>query len=127
MTPNITPTTSSADLLESTREAWQDIAVRKRATRDSLIPRQWRLPEHLALSISQGGPRDVLDIPSRSGIMTEEELKMTEMDGAELLISLAQSKIKSRTITTSFCKRAAIAQQLASRDAVRHRDVVPLY
>ena len=49
------------------------------------------------------------------GILTNEEFDITEnYDATALLGLLASKKVSSITVTTAFCKRAAIDQQLVS-------------
>jgi amidase len=55
---------------------------------------------------------NVMDILYNCGIMSKEELDLTDKDATELLELLASRKVKSYDVTLAFCKRAAIAQQL---------------
>jgi amidase len=55
---------------------------------------------------------NVMDLPYTCGIMSKEELELTDKDATELLELLASGKVKSYDVTLAFCKRAAIAQQL---------------
>lgn len=51
-------------------------------------------------------------VPYESGIMTPEELALTEKDATGLLRLISEGKLKSYDLTLAFCKRAAIAQQV---------------
>lgn len=54
-----------------------------------------------------------LDVPRRSGILTDRELEITESHNlASLLKGLASGDLTSSEVTLAFSKRAAIAQQL---------------
>jgi amidase len=54
---------------------------------------------------------NVMDVPYTCGIMSKEELDLTDKDATEFLELLASGKLKSYDVTLAFCKRAAIAQQ----------------
>jgi Asp-tRNA(Asn)/Glu-tRNA(Gln) amidotransferase A subunit family amidase len=57
----------------------------------------------------------VLDIPRRSGLLTKDELHLTEdYDATALLEKLTTGKLKSENVTRAFSKRAAIAQQVTN-------------
>ncbi|RDW61821.1 amidase [Aspergillus mulundensis] len=88
-------------------QSWQDLAADKRARLAQTIPDEWKI---------RTLPTDdnVLDFPQKSGILTEAELQITESSAAELVSSLASGQLTSVEVTTAFCKRAAIAQQLTN-------------
>ena len=57
----------------------------------------------------------VLDVPRTCGLLTEDELDITEnYDAVTLLEKIAARELTSHSVTTAFCKRAAITQQLVS-------------
>lgn len=59
---------------------------------------------------------NILDFPRRSGLLTNDEIDITEnYDAVSLLEAMASGELTSLAVTTAFCKRAAIAHQL-----VRH-------
>lgn len=90
---------------------WQDLVAAKQQENREKIPQQWRLnTEQLALA-------DVrlieADVPRRSGLLSDLELDITEnYTASQLLVKLATGQTSSLDVTTAFCKRAAIAQQL---------------
>ena len=92
-------------------ETWQSIATRKQKERASRIPEQWLLsPNNI-----DHNRLNVLSVPRESGILTEKELKITEQyDATGLVAELASGRLKSVDVVTAFCKRAAIAQQVAN-------------
>jgi amidase len=102
---------SSISYLKMSTEApYKAIARRKQAERQSRIPKQWLLK-----TLPSTSTLDVRSIPRTSGILTAEELEITENHDAT---SLAQA-IRARTYTAeavavAFCKRAAIAQQVCN-------------
>lgn len=73
------------------------------------IPEEYYLPQ----SIIDNPPLDVTDIPRTCGLLTDEELEITEnYDATALAEAIANKKFKAVTVAQAFCKRAAIAQQL---------------
>ncbi len=113
----------SEQILPSTNKpTWQEIAATKRASLRAFIPTEWLLPKHLSLSVEEGGPRDVRGIPKESGILDDEELRITEMHVEELLSSLKEGKSTAVAVCRAFCKRAAIAHQLVSELLCCKRD-----
>jgi amidase len=85
---------------------WQEIAEDKKARIAASIPEEWRI---------KSLPTDdsVMWYPSQSGIMSPEELAITESSAVDLVAGLATGKLTSVAVTTAFCKRAAMAHQLA--------------
>ncbi|PTB70201.1 amidase [Trichoderma citrinoviride] len=90
------------------QSSWQDIAARKRAERDSKIPPEWLLSESLP-----PGTRPIDYLP-RCGILSEKDLAFTSpaRDATELLSLLSAGQVTAEDVVRSFCKRAAVAQQL---------------
>ena len=57
--------------------------------------------------------RNVLDVPATCGILSSKEIEITgNWDAVVLIEKLAKGELTSLEVTTAFCKRAAIAQQL---------------
>ncbi|KAE8444046.1 hypothetical protein EG329_000914 [Mollisiaceae sp. DMI_Dod_QoI] len=89
---------------------WKAIATRKQAERLSRIPKAWLLP-----SLPPPSTLDVRSFPASSGILTPLELSITENhDATSLAAAIRDQKYTSVQVTTAFCKRAAIAQQLCN-------------
>ena len=75
------------------------------------------IPEDLWISqdIIDSPPLDVRDIPRTCGILTEEELEITEnYDTTSLALALAKKKYTAVTVARAFAKRAAIAHQVTA-------------
>lgn len=84
---------------------WETIAANKRAARDALIPKAWRVSV----------PDDVLDVthvPETCGVLSAAEIKITETDATDLVKQMLAKEITAEAVAVAFCKRAAIAQQL---------------
>lgn len=96
---------------------WQDIAHRKQLHRASQIPLEWTLPTSLLPKdppLLSHGPQNVLHVPRTSGFLTTNEIALTETHSESLLRLLFSGQESSVSVTTAFCKRAAIAQQLTN-------------
>ena len=86
---------------------WEAKAADKKSRISDTIPAEWRLK-------SAPLEDNVMDVPKSSGIMTAEELAITESTAVDLVSEMATGKLSSVAVTTAFCKRAALAHQLAS-------------
>ncbi|GLA63123.1 hypothetical protein AtubIFM54640_004262 [Aspergillus tubingensis] len=99
----------------STTDDWRTLVARKRKQLDAQIPFEWRLTEKFLATIPANGRLIEADVVRGSGILSEKELSITENYSAtELLDELSKGAVSSVDVTTAFCKRAAIAQQLTS-------------
>ena len=100
--------------MTSTEAPWRDIARRKQAQRAAAIPRKWRL-RNLPKEGPQYGSQPVLHIPLDGRILSPSELAITELYNAKTLVdALSTNKLTCLAVTTAFCKRAAIAQQVTN-------------
>lgn len=86
---------------------WKDTIAAENARLDSTIPKEWRAAAPKDKAFFMSWPRD-------SGILTDAELRLTETNAVELVQKLATGEVTSVAVTTAFCKRAALAQQLVS-------------
>ncbi|KAJ4328771.1 hypothetical protein N0V84_000776 [Fusarium piperis] len=99
---------------------WEARVAEKRARCAEAIPNSWRLPSHVLDTLKT--PLETsknnlisLNIPRRSGILTDLELDITESyDTRSLLAKLADGSFTATQVVTAFSKRAAIAQQLTN-------------
>ena len=85
---------------------WEHIAADKRGRIDRSIPSEWR--------ISLSPHTSVFDIPAKSGVLSPQELQITESTATDLLARLGKGELKAVDVTLAFCKRAALAHQLVS-------------
>lgn len=97
---------------DSTPSNWQDFVAQKQRECGQKIPREWVLSG----DILDRPPRLLeYDLPRRSGLLSENELDITEnYTASQLLVKLASGRVSSLDVTTAFCKRSAIAQQVVS-------------
>ncbi|ETN40042.1 uncharacterized protein HMPREF1541_04317 [Cyphellophora europaea CBS 101466] len=85
---------------------WQEIAAtRQTAVLDS-IPTKWRLP-----SKPDTSTKNVQHIPRTCGLITPDQLHITEQTTVELAAQLSRGKLTSVEVTEAFCARAAVAHQ----------------
>ena len=97
-----------------TSHSWQDAASRAQAGVYDTIPAKWRLsPAQLKLAEDA----NVMNVPLTCGILTPEQLAITEQTATELLTKLASGKLTSVDVTEAFCARAAIAHQLVRQSS----------
>ncbi|KAJ5698603.1 hypothetical protein N7462_000608 [Penicillium macrosclerotiorum] len=88
---------------------WKPHVLEKRAAQYDLIPPEWRLP----ISILENAPASSVDLIRKSAILSPNELAWTNTTDIRELISLVVTQtVSSEQLTTAFCKRAAIAQQV---------------
>lgn len=93
--------------------SWEAKSQKYREAAAAKIPEAWRLPREMTTGLGPTSNRGVLDIPRKCGILTERELDLTEhYDVVSLVEMLSNGTVSSLEVTTAFCKRAAIAQQL---------------
>ena len=90
---------------------WKPTILAKRNTQINSIPPSWRLPENALKDPSASS----IQVIQSSGILTPDELAWTETTDIRELVSLITSRrVSSEQLTTAFCKRAAIAQQVTN-------------
>ncbi|OAG01494.1 acetamidase [Paraphaeosphaeria sporulosa] len=91
---------------------WQFVAWQKKDEQFARIPPDWRISHdrHPAPNAT-----NFLDIPRKCGILSDEELKITEeYDATALAEAIRARKLKSVDVARAFCKRAAVAHQLTN-------------
>lgn len=73
------------------------------------VPKELVLPDKYI----DNPPLDVTGVPRECGILTKEELDITEnYDLVALSEAIASRKLTSAAVTSAYCRRAAIAHQL---------------
>ena len=78
---------------------WEEISARKRQQRDSKIPKEWRLATIDPARIN------VTSVPRECGILTAEELNITEDYEAKGLVeALTKGALKAEAVAIAFCK-----------------------
>ncbi|RKU48799.1 hypothetical protein DL546_006035 [Coniochaeta pulveracea] len=73
------------------------------------VPKELYIPE----AIAENPPKNVTGVPRESGILTEQELDITEKyDAVSLAEAIANRKFTAVAVATAFAKRAIIAHQV---------------
>ncbi|CAG8425163.1 unnamed protein product [Penicillium salamii] len=86
---------------------WNRLAECKRQAQNDSIPKEWRLPPDHPIP---GNPYEYL---KTSGLLTPEEVHITEHTEAKILVHrMISHQLTAEEVVTAFCKRAALAQQL---------------
>ncbi len=86
---------------------WHSIRDRKLADRASRIPKEWLIPLN---RLPDSDVLDVTEIPRTCGILTPEELHITEAyDARNILAKLRNGKLSAVEVTTAFCKVRSIS------------------
>ena len=87
-----------------TLEDWATIAQAKQQRNLDSIPNEWRIKPVESVH--------VMDIPARCGVLTPDELNITETPAQDLVAQMNKGGLKSYDVVLAFAKRAAIAHQL---------------
>ncbi|PVH85544.1 putative fatty-acid amide hydrolase [Cadophora sp. DSE1049] len=86
------------------------IAAEKKAQQWEKIPKEWRISAE-----KYQDETNVMDVSFTCGLLDEMELKITSDYDATALLEKLKARVWSvEQVTVSFCKRAAIAQQLTN-------------
>lgn len=85
--------------------AWAELAADKKSRISDTIPKEWLIKDP-PTEVS------VMSFPKESGIMSPEEMAITESSATDLVAKMASGQLTSVAVTTAFCKRAALAHQL---------------
>ena len=57
---------------------------------------------------------DSTGVPAQCGVLTPEQLAITELNASELLADIHAGKLTAFEVTEAFCKRTAIAHQMVN-------------
>lgn len=86
-------------------EDWRTIAARRRKEIYDRIPAEYLVDTTLLAQ------QKLIDLPYRCGLLTPQELRITEHTAVELLRRIHDGTYSAVEVTKAFCKRAAIAHQ----------------
>jgi len=79
---------------------WKQISWLKKDEQFARIPEEWRLKEFPAANVT-----NLLDVPRKCGIMTEEELRITEeFDATALAAEIRERRLRCIDVARAFCK-----------------------
>jgi amidase len=94
------------------KPSWREIAAKKKQEQIDCLPKDW------LIELPPDSQLDVLSVPRQCGLLTEEELEITECHIEHLLSNLASAKWSSYQVTSAFYKRATLAHQLVNAHIV---------
>ncbi|KAK7987206.1 hypothetical protein PG988_002194, partial [Apiospora saccharicola] len=96
--------------MASTPEDYKTIFAKKVAERSSKILKEWLVAPKFFTDAT-----NLLDIPSRCGVLSEVEIEITSKhDATDILGKLRAREFSAEQVAVAFCKRAAVAQQLVN-------------
>lgn len=91
--------------------SWQAKAAAKRAETLAKIPSQWRLsPADLEKAAAH---RDLTGAFIRQ-FLDKDDVSVVSMDSVPLVNAISAGKLSALSVTTAFCKTAAVAHQIVS-------------
>ena len=100
------------------KKSYKEISAAKQADALAKIPSEWLLDNAVATT-SGSSNGSILNIPRICGILSPAQIEITENYTAVALAKgLAAGKLSALDVAEAFCKRAAIAQQLVSRELI---------
>ena len=86
-------------MIHSTRiPVWEEVVQRKRAVRDAALPSEWLLRPGQVMD----DQLDVMDVPTKCGILSTREIEITEMDAVTLVQELINRRYSSYEVCFSF-------------------------
>jgi amidase len=90
---------------------WTELAAEKKQRQFKSIPQDW------LVSPPPDSTLDVTGFPETCGLLTAQEIKITNTSVDALLEKLACGEWSAVDVTTAFYKRAIVAHQLVSQFA----------
>lgn len=114
VTRNTITSRNAATIMES-KQAWKEIAEKKRSSILNSIPREWRLSEAVL-----DGAKAVTDLTGSfiESLLDDESRTITRLSSIDLLQSIANGTFSAHVVVRAFCKRTAFAHQLVSAPSV---------
>ncbi|KAF5618060.1 uncharacterized protein FTJAE_12366 [Fusarium tjaetaba] len=88
---------------------WQEVAKASQAKVLNSIPNRWRIDINQYKDL-----KDVTNVPYICGLLTEEQLRITELTVTEIVKKLEAHELKAVQVLEAFAGRAAIAHQLVN-------------
>ena len=88
---------------------WKAISAEAQEKLAASIPSEWRISQE---GLPSKDELDVTEFPAKSGLLTKEELAITDSYATDIVKKIASGDWKAEDVTRAFCKRAAIAHQV---------------
>ncbi|KAL1592327.1 hypothetical protein SLS60_011404 [Paraconiothyrium brasiliense] len=96
---------------------WQLVAWQKKDEQYARIPLDWRIPQD---QLPTPEVTNYLGIPKKSGVLSEEELRLTESyDATALAEAMRERKVKSLDVVRAFCKLTNCLTEIFFDDALK--------
>ena len=92
-------------------DEWKQISEKAKQILNDSIPAEWRLSKD---ALPPEDQLDVRSVPAQSGILSKDELAITDSFATDIVANIAAGKWKAEHVTTAFCKRATIAHQVTN-------------
>lgn len=89
----------------ATKPPAEELIAAARRARDETIPAEYRLPKNFQV------PKNATLILKSSGILSNDELALLDLDATALAEAIAAKKYTSEYATTAYIKAASLAQQ----------------
>lgn len=96
-------------------KSWEAQAQSARDTLEKSIQKQWLLP---ADKLPSPDRLNVIDVPQECGLLSHEELQITETDATGLVEKMSLGAWTAETVLVAFMKRATIGHQLVCHDSL---------
>ncbi|KAF9269992.1 general amidase [Marasmius fiardii PR-910] len=91
---------------------WKTLAAQKKARQLTSVPKEWL--DRLSSNLPAQTQLNVTSYPGICGLLDGRELNITNSDVETLLLKLSSGEWTAVEVTTAFCKRAIVAQQLTN-------------
>jgi len=96
-------------------QPWEKQAQVARDVLEKSIQKQWLLP---ADKLPSPDRLNVIHVPRECGLLSHEELQMTETDATGLVEKMSDGSWTAEAVLTAFLKRATIGHQLVRYDTM---------
>ncbi|EIW75737.1 general amidase [Coniophora puteana RWD-64-598 SS2] len=94
--------------MSTPKEDWRTLCSRRKQKQNENIPPEWRI------QVPSKDVQNVMDVPYTCGLLSPEELALTDRDLDDLVADLTSGKLKSEDATRAFLKRAIVAHQVTN-------------
>ena len=101
-------------------DQWKEISAKAQEKTSASIPPEWRIPKDQLPAPEQ---LDVTGFPAKCGLLTENELAITDSYATDIVQKIAAGEWKAEDVTRAFCKRAAIAHQVVGLHRSFYADI----
>jgi amidase len=97
--------------MTETHPNWKEVVVRKRATREALLPKKWLVPDS---NLPSEDVFDVTALCAQKGWLSDLKLEIASKTVTELSEEIKTGRLTSVQVISAFAHRATIAHQLTN-------------